>query len=200
MGGAMCKLLFRTLPEYYPEGSIYAQYVLHPLLTPCTPLTTLPPCSFPFVTPEEMQKHLRIKGILTRYKTIPPFTEPIPYRQSVNTYKGVQRVLGDMDIFKPVYGEAMDYLTNGHGFGFALMFTNLAKYRPAGRLVGRPLYKIEEWVTMYELKARELIETRSWGLTGVGRDGLGGSKYVDVVRDVLNVVPVYWICEEIVRA
>jgi linoleate 10R-lipoxygenase len=28
MGGNVCKLLFRNLPQYYPERSAYAQYVL----------------------------------------------------------------------------------------------------------------------------------------------------------------------------
>ena len=60
--------------------------------------------------------------------------------------------------------------------------------------------RMEKWANMYEYKARDLINARGWGVTGVGPGGLGGSVYVDVVRDVLKVVPVHWACEEIVGA
>ena len=50
MGGAMCKLLFRTLPQYYPEGSIYAQCVLpFPFLYPSNDLISP---QFPLHHPE----------------------------------------------------------------------------------------------------------------------------------------------------
>ena len=60
--------------------------------------------------------------------------------------------------------------------------------------------RMEEWANMYEHKARDLINSRGWGVTGVGPGGLGGSVYVDVVRDILKVVPVHWVCKEIVGA
>jgi len=60
--------------------------------------------------------------------------------------------------------------------------------------------RMEEWARMYERKARDLIEARKWGLTGVSSGELGGSVYVDVVRDVLKVLPVHWVCGEIVSA
>jgi len=153
-----------------------------------------------------MQKHLQNVGVLDRYKTPRPPTTPIPHGQSVNTLKGVQRVLKDMRTFKTVYGETMKYLTNG--YGFFLAFDEPATHKSARVLVARALDggggaskgswkggRMEEWVKMYERKASELIEARTWGLPGVGRSR---SVYVDVVRDVLNIVPVHWVSEEIV--
>jgi len=193
----MGKLLFRTLPQYYPEGSIYAQCVPpFPSLNSSNGLTS--PASFPFVTPNEMTKHLNNMGILKRYKTLPPPTVPIPHGQSINTFKGVQRVLGDMRTFKTVYSESIDYLTNGHGFFLA--FDDPYKHDAARKLFVRALRmdgRMGEWVGMYERTANELIEDRKWVLPGVGRSG---TVYVDVVRDVLNIIPVHWVSEEIVSA
>jgi cytochrome P450 len=147
-----------------------------------------------------MEKHLHHRGILKRYNTLLPSTKPIPHGQSVNTSKGVQRVLKDMRTFKTVYGGAMEYLTNG--YGFFLAFDDPIKHSRARKLMEKALWRdgqrVKEWAEMYEHKARDLIKTRKWGLTGVSPGGLGGSAYVDVVRDVLKVVPVHWVCEEIV--
>jgi hypothetical protein len=150
-----------------------------------------------------MEKHLRNIGILELYKMPAPPTDPIPHGQSINTFQGVQRVLGDMRTFKTVYGNAMRDLTDG--YGFFLAFDEPAMHGPARKLVAKALWeggRMEAWVKMYEIKARELIDVRSWPLAGVGRRraGLDCTKYVDVVRDVLNVVPVHWICKEIVSA
>ena len=147
-----------------------------------------------------MKKHLHHRGILKLYNALPPPTEPIPHAQSVNTSKGVKRVLTDMRAFKTVYGKAMEYLTNG--YGFFLAFDDPAKHTRAREMMGKALWKdrrrMEEWAEMYEHKARDLINARHWGHTGVSPGGLGGSVYVDIVRDVLKVVPVHWVCEEIV--
>ena len=145
-----------------------------------------------------MEKHLKGMGILKRYKTPSPPTRPIPHGQSVNTFKGVQRVLQDMRTFKTVYGESIKYLTNG--YGFFLAFDEPSKHTTARRLVAGALRmdgKMGEWVKMYERKANELINDRKWVLPGVGQSG---TVYVDIVRDVLNVVPVHWVSEEIVSA
>ena len=148
-----------------------------------------------------MKTHLHHRGILKRYDTLPPSIKPISYIQSVNTSEGVQRVLRDMRTFKTVYGEAMEYLTDG--YGFFLAFDDPIKHTRARKLMEKALWKdgrMEEWARMYERKARDLIEARKWGHIGVSPAGMGGSVYVDVVRDVLKVVPVHWVCEEIVSA
>ena len=144
-----------------------------------------------------MEKHLCNMGILKRYKTLPPPTAPIPHGQSVNTLKGVQRVLKDMGTFKTTYAETVGYLSNG--YGFILAFDESAKHAAARQLLGRALWtsrRMEEWAQMYERTARDLIEDRTWLLPSVGRRG--GTACVDIVRDVLNIVPVHWVCERIV--
>ena len=146
-----------------------------------------------------MKKHLRNMGVLKHYKTPPPPTAPIPHGQSVNTLRGVQRVLKDMGTFKTTYAETVGYLSNG--YGFILAFDEPAKHAAARQLLGRALWtsgRMEEWAQMYERTACDLIEDRTWVLPNVGRHG--GTACVDIVRDVLNVVPVHWVCEEIVSA
>lgn len=148
-----------------------------------------------------MQYHLTTMGVVNRYKLERPSTEPKPHNHSVNTLQGVQRVLGDMRTFKTIYSDTMNALTDG--YGFFLCFDDPVKHAASRKMIARALWKegrVDDWTRMYEVKARELIRRKSYGLSGVQRGGLGGSKCVDVVRDVVNIVPVHWICGELVSA
>lgn len=147
-----------------------------------------------------MEKYLLAKRILPRYKMPPPPTDPVPRMQSVNTLGGVQRVLADSTTFKAEYGPAMRDLTND--YGFFLAFDDPVRHDPARAVVAGALWRdgrMDEWAAMYERMALALIDAHSWG-PATARAGTRRSRYVDVVRDVLNVVPVHWVCEEIVSA
>ena len=72
-GGLLTKLLFRTLPDYYPAGSAYAH--------------------FPFLDPSYMKKNLEETNpdLASKYT----WTRPRPYAPTVviETFAGVQQVL-----------------------------------------------------------------------------------------------------------
>ena len=72
-GGLLTKLLFRTLPDYYPIGSAYAH--------------------FPFLDPTFMKKNLEEKDpdLASKYT----WTRPRPHAPTVvvESYAGVQKVL-----------------------------------------------------------------------------------------------------------
>ena len=81
-GGMLTKLLFRTLPDYYPKGSAYAH--------------------FPFMQPQSMQDELmkREDGLqqIAKYN----WTRPKPRQETVSvfSYPAVKRVLEDTKAYR----------------------------------------------------------------------------------------------------
>ena len=53
--------------------------------------------------------------------------------------------------------------------------------------------RIEQWAQSFKAITEYLIQSKSIDRVG------NNTRYVDVVRDVINLVPVYWIANEIVR-
>jgi hypothetical protein len=72
--------------------------------------------SFPFVTPKEMGYWLTKMNLKHKYSFDPLPSAPIRPVVSINSAKGVIRVLNDMKTFKTIYSEGMRSLTNGYGF------------------------------------------------------------------------------------
>jgi linoleate 10R-lipoxygenase len=50
---------------------------------------------------------------------------------------------------------------------------------------------MEQYAEFYQATTRKLIERRTF-VTGSNK------RAVNIVRDVLNIVPVHWVCEEVV--
>ncbi|PVF94289.1 heme peroxidase [Serendipita vermifera] len=171
MGGMFSKLLFRTLPDYYPPGSVYAH--------------------FPFVTPKEMERWLIKMDLKQNYKFAKLPSDPIRPVVSVNTAQGVGFVLNDLRTFSTVYSDGMKYLTKG--YGFFLAFDDEPRHQNLRSMMRRALYRdgaLPKYAEFYGEHTRELIKLRSFQ-SGPGK------KAVNIVRDVINVVPVHWVCEEI---
>lgn len=76
-GGLLTKLLFRTLPDYYPVGSAYAH--------------------FPFLDPEYMKAHLEETkpGLASKYSWTRP--RPLPPTIPIDTFAGVNQILTGPD-------------------------------------------------------------------------------------------------------
>jgi len=55
------------------------------------------------------------------------------------------------------------------------------------------LKETEKWATYFATETQRLIEQRS--LDHIGKSGQ--VQYVDIVRDVINVLPVHWICQRL---
>lgn len=92
-GGIINKLLFRTLPEYFPENSVYAH--------------------FPLMYPPAMRTYLVKQGVADQYDFKRAATPP-PIK-IVESYAGLKAVLGDIrGRFKSPYDENMRLLTKGN--------------------------------------------------------------------------------------
>lgn len=82
-GGLLTKLLFRTLPEYYPRGSAYAH--------------------FPFLVPSYMKQNLE----KTNPTLVPKYTWIRPHAPAtlsiIDTFDGVKQVLEDTNSFMAAY-------------------------------------------------------------------------------------------------
>jgi hypothetical protein len=57
------------------------------------------------------------------------------------------------------------------------------------------LKEVDKWAKYFAEETQHLIEQRS--LDHIGKSGK--VQYVDIVRDVINVLPVHWISHQLVR-
>ncbi|KAJ7083708.1 heme peroxidase [Mycena belliarum] len=161
-GGMLTKLLFRTLPEYYPAGSAYAH--------------------FPFLDPVYMLGHMRASNpaLADKYtwtRPAPPAADDVVV---VKTAAGVRQVLGNQENFPSGYSERLKKVT-GRGDVDQAIVSNLL------------LKETEKWAEYFMSETKLLIKKRS--LDHVGKAGT--VMYVDIVRDVINALPVHWICQQI---
>ncbi|KAG8908060.1 hypothetical protein FRC01_007508 [Tulasnella sp. 417] len=112
---------------------------------------------------------------------------------TVNSYAGVNQVLFDYQSFKVTYERTMKRMTNG--YGFFLAFDEPAKHLRDLKLMREALFPREDSMAEYGVFYREttarLIETKSFSL--VGR----GTRSLDIVRDVFNLVPVHWVSKQV---
>ncbi|KIM21654.1 hypothetical protein M408DRAFT_333328 [Serendipita vermifera MAFF 305830] len=171
MGGNVSKLLFRTLPDYYPNGSVYAH--------------------FPFITPNEMKIWLTKMELDEQYSFEPLPSNPVRPVASVNTAKGVKQVLTDATTFKTTYTKALTFLTRGRGFFIG--FDDEPRHQQARTMMYKAIYRDgakERYAEFYKATTRKLIERHSFA-SGPNR------RAVNIAHDVLNIVPVHWVCEEI---
>ncbi|KAJ7768506.1 heme peroxidase [Mycena metata] len=161
-GGMLTKLLFRTLPAYYPASSAYAH--------------------FPFLDPEYMRDQMteRDPKLADKYIWMRPPEPEADNIVVVTSEAGVREVLEREDLFPNRYAERMQVVTG----------RSEVDRRAVNRLLARDTRK---WAEYFGAKAGELIKVRS--MDHIGKDGK--VQYLDIVRDVINVLPVYWICQQI---
>ncbi|KAJ7049433.1 heme peroxidase [Mycena amicta] len=162
-GGMLTKLLFRTLPEYYPPRSAYAH--------------------FPFLDPAYMRKNMRQNNPTLEGKYI--WTRPVvtPSAENVVVFKtpaGVRAVLEDKSLFPTPYAERLRTVT-----GHRDIDTSFVK-----RVL---LQDLRKWSEYFAAKTQWLLKRHCLEHIGSSK----GLQYVDIVRDVINVLPVHWICEEL---
>ncbi|KAJ7472240.1 heme peroxidase [Mycena galericulata] len=162
-GGMLTKLLFRTLPEYYPARSAYAH--------------------FPFLDPIYMRDQMRVNkpALAEQYIwTRPPLPPHAGNVVVVKTEAGVRTVLEDQNVFPADYAERLKTVT-GHA-DIDRSFVNRELLRETDR-----------WAAYFGAETERLLAKRS--LDHIGKAGT--VKYVDIVRDVINVLPVHWISQQL---
>nr|GAT58858.1 predicted protein [Mycena chlorophos] len=162
-GGMLTKLLFRTLPEYYPARSAYAHF---PFLDPAYMRDTM----------QENKPELVDKYIWTRPVTSPNAETVVV----VKTLEGVRAVLEDQTHFPAPYVERLHTITN-----HPIVDSSFVK-----RAI---LQDLPKWSQYFATKTQDLIKQHTL-------DHVGSKKalqYVDIVGDVINVLPVHWICDDL---
>jgi hypothetical protein len=82
-GGMLTKLLFRTLPQYYPRRSAYAH--------------------FPFLTPKSMEPHMMERDPEETAKYIWLRPEPLRTAYPIVDYSSVKRILSDSSPYLSSY-------------------------------------------------------------------------------------------------
>ncbi|KAG8731386.1 hypothetical protein FRC11_004322 [Ceratobasidium sp. 423] len=169
-GGVLSKILMRGLPEHYTFNSVYAL--------------------FPFMVPKFIKGHLEDMGIADLYDFKRP--EEARHIVGINSYKAVREVLGDPKTYNVTYEQHMKELTNGYGFFLAM--DDPVSHQRDMNVMHKVLVGSQETldynVAWYAAKTTELIKEKSFSMSK------SSTRTVDIVRDVLNLVPVYWVSQE----
>ncbi|KAG6833018.1 hypothetical protein H0H87_012276 [Tephrocybe sp. NHM501043] len=169
-GGLLTKLLFRTLPNNYPIRSVYAH--------------------FPFLVPGYL-KELKLKenpGLIDEYTWERPPVASTP--TVINTYTGAKQVLHDLSFISPFNSRLHSVVPAELG---ELSEDALSEGRTTVEKIIcsiRPKKSTGSWAEYFQKEIKELIDDKS-------TKNYDGSMTVDIVRDVINQLPVHWISEEI---
>ncbi|KAH7103029.1 putative linoleate diol synthase [Auriculariales sp. MPI-PUGE-AT-0066] len=171
-GSMLGPLILRTLPNNFTYNSTYTW--------------------FPLMTPKAMKKVLTDLDIIEKYD----FSRPTPKPEVVpiEKYDAVQRVLqNEGGEFKTAFAEkAREFVT---GKGFFLPFDEEESDKQYQQLVASTLLQdggIERAAAWYGAKTKEFLKERSYKLIKTS-----STRQVDIVRDVLNMVPVHWVATEV---
>ncbi|EKM53767.1 uncharacterized protein PHACADRAFT_260261 [Phanerochaete carnosa HHB-10118-sp] len=167
-GSTLGRLLMRALPNHYTANSTYTW--------------------FPLMTPEAMQTILTKLGDIDLYNLKLP--SPVQNAVEVDEYRDATHVLVSGN-FGALYQERAGRVIEGQGFFLASNDPARAQREQRamlGALAGAP-GSVEKIAEFFYRKTREMMVSEAW--TGVGRS----TKSVDVARDVLKYVPIYWACE-----
>jgi linoleate 10R-lipoxygenase len=175
----LTKLLFRTLPDYYPGDSAFA--------------------FFPFLVPPFAKYSLAKlpESPVDKYNWSRP-AEPKDLIVATS-YQDVGTVLVDTENFQSGSDEKIKKITNdvllykrtvNHIYP---SYTLLLIHSPQVQKLLFSDQSIRTWVHCFQYTSVLLIREKS--IKHVG----SALKYVDIVKDVINLLPVYWLADEIVR-
>jgi cytochrome P450 len=113
------------------------------------------------------------------------WTRPTPSAHAddvvvVKTAAGVRAVLDNPTVFPTGYDQRLETVTGHKGVNHAFVNEIILK-------------ESDKWAVYFAKETQRLIEQRSLGHIGKS----GKVQYVDIVRDVINVLPVHWICQHL---
>lgn len=201
-GGLLTKLLFRTLPEHYQRGSAYAHF---PFLDPV------------FMREENLAKtnpSLVDKYIWTRPRQDSP---TVPF----DTLESVKKVLKDPHFVSAydhrLYNVVKPFLPKKRPSAFTTVSKRLSvikKSTPTTAVTPTKENEVPEairhlhegvsqvsslihgestadWVAFFGKATEDLIKAKAFEPVSKG------VKYVDIVKDVINILPIHWISHSI---
>ncbi|KAH6904307.1 heme peroxidase [Coprinopsis sp. MPI-PUGE-AT-0042] len=174
-GGLLTKLLLRTLPNHFPRGSAYAH--------------------FPFLVPSYLEDRWKREApeLVTKYTWARPRKQPtiVP----VGSYEAVKRVSSDSN-FISAYDTRLKDATNlvlGKSAEVGSIRRHMSfrgKRATVSQAPAGDKALVENRDTINDLlKTKGLIKEKKF--TSVG----GKTEFVDIVRDVINNLPVHFISQ-----
>lgn len=167
-GSTLGRLFLRTLPNDYSKDSIYTW--------------------FPLIHPDSMEKYLKDLGKLDGYDLAKP--KPSAPATTVHGYVEVGQVLRSTETYVPEYVERAAEVLKGKGFFTASPNGVEEQKRFISALAPSP-EAISAIGAYFNSKTNELIKLHSFSLIGKNTHG------VNIVRDVLKLVPLHWAATEI---
>ncbi|KAG9025874.1 hypothetical protein FS837_004792 [Tulasnella sp. UAMH 9824] len=169
-GGMLGKLLGRCLPNHFPADSSYT--------------------NFPFVVPSKMEGFLTKVGTAGQYT----FTRPVPSKAvaPVTKYHDVIAALASPELASTVPRNASKVLP-GRGY---LAFYDTATVNEADKKLIADAFVpnsivLQRQVDFLARTTAMLLKEKSYSLVGDNKQS------VNVVRDVINLLPVYFISEHV---
>ncbi|EGN96758.1 hypothetical protein SERLA73DRAFT_93339 [Serpula lacrymans var. lacrymans S7.3] len=167
-GSTLGRLILRTLPNDFTKNSVYTW--------------------FPLMTPDAMEPHLKKLKLLDQYDLKRPGVTP--GTSAVEGYVEVGEILKDTSKFGTEYAARAKEVIKGKGFYTASENGEEEKKEFLGALA--PSTEAADAIGKYFFKkTTELIKVKSFSLVGENVRG------VNVVRDVLKYVPIYWAATEV---
>uniref|UniRef100_A0A7G1PUP4 Dioxygenase n=1 Tax=Tricholoma matsutake TaxID=40145 RepID=A0A7G1PUP4_TRIMT len=178
-GGILTKLLFRTLPDHYPAGSAYAH--------------------FPFLDPVYMREILtKDVNLVNKYTWTRPQLPSVT--GVINSFNGVKQVLSDPSFVSAYNDRILDIITtpptaDKEDHKLTILHKTRSDFVKGRKNVESLLPYSEPphetWAGYFTKEVKALITEKAVHHIG------DNSKYVDIVGDVINLVPVRWVSEKI---
>ncbi|KAF8532744.1 heme peroxidase [Gautieria morchelliformis] len=172
LGGMLTKLLFRTLPQHYTPKSIYAH--------------------FPFIVPSRMRENMqREPSMIRKYDWLEPHS--VSAITPIQGLEFVREIVTNTTTFLAPYQALAQKLTDNHVFYFdASDSTNHRRTRATIHgLLFTSTANSEYAQYCYEM-TRELFAEKSYA------PARATTRTVDIVREVINVLPLYWLTTHVV--
>ncbi|KAI0306151.1 linoleate diol synthase [Multifurca ochricompacta] len=166
-------------PKGPGNGSILGRLILRALPGEFTENSTY--TWFPLQTPESMKVFLGKLGTADRYSFNRPGDPP------------ATAIAREYNEFRPSYGEKASRVVSGEGFFLASDndAERLRDQREVLRVLRTSPEEAEKIAHYFYEKTRELINAKSFSLSDKN------VKLVDIARDVLRYVPLYWTATEL---
>ncbi|KAI0792157.1 linoleate diol synthase [Abortiporus biennis] len=168
-GSTLGRLFLRTLPNHFSHNSSYTW--------------------FPLMTPEAMKGYLTDLGDIHKYDLKRPgVVKGVP---RIGDYQEVVHILRSPDRFTIPDRTPGGPIVKGQGFFIASKNPKEAErdHRAFLSALTGGENGTEKIVEYFYHKTRELMLRESYALVG------SNARSVDLARDVLKYVPIYWVCE-----
>ncbi|TCD67949.1 hypothetical protein EIP91_011750 [Steccherinum ochraceum] len=175
-GNILGRLFLRTLPDNFTYNSVYTW--------------------FPFMTPASMSGFLGELGDADKFNFMRPTAKKGISVPDVDDYKSVREVLSNPERFRVYTAARAGTIISGPGFFIAPEDASIGERERLAlvKVLTSGTSGVASIVDYFYKKTQELIKEESW--TSVGSQGMH-TKNVDITRDVLKFVPMYWACEVI---